>query len=68
MALFKSFPWDKWWWEFLTSRQKNGRLTYVSAYQFAKAKAKAASLSSASWPIETPARLLLTIGNRKVFR
>jgi hypothetical protein len=40
LDFFRDCPWDEWWMEFITSRRKDGRLTYVSAYQFAKAKAK----------------------------
>jgi hypothetical protein len=40
LAFFNKCPWDQWWHEFITARQKNGRMAYLTAYQFAKAKAK----------------------------
>ncbi len=40
LDFFRDCPWDEWWKEFITSRRKDGRMTYVSSYQFAKAKAK----------------------------
>jgi hypothetical protein len=40
LAFFNKCPWDQWWHEFITARQKNGRMAYLTAYRFAKAKAK----------------------------
>jgi hypothetical protein len=40
LAFFNKCPWDQWWHEFITARQKNGRMVYLTAYRFAKAKAK----------------------------
>src|ERR1017187_6172007 len=37
---FKSCPWDKWWTEFLTARNKNGQMTHLTAFGFAKVKGK----------------------------
>jgi len=37
---YKSAPWDKWWTEFHTLREKTGRMTYLTAWSFAKAKGK----------------------------
>lgn len=35
---YKECPWDKWWNEFNTARDKNGAMTYTTAWAFAKAK------------------------------
>jgi len=40
MKFFKSISWDKWWMEFSTAREPNGRLKYLSAWTFAKSKGK----------------------------
>ena len=37
---FKSCPWHEWWAEFLTARNKNGQMTHLSAYSFARLKGK----------------------------
>jgi hypothetical protein len=37
---YKKVPWHTWWNEFITSREKNGRMTYVTSWSFAKAKGK----------------------------
>lgn len=38
LAYFKSCPWDKWWNEFCTAREKGGSWTYTTALSFAKDK------------------------------
>lgn len=40
LKFFQTLPWNRWWQEFMISRGKNGRMTYLTAYSFAKAKAK----------------------------
>src|ERR1035437_3047999 len=37
---FQSRPWDQYWQEFLTARERNGRITYLTAYSCAKKKAQ----------------------------
>jgi hypothetical protein len=37
-AWFAKQPWDKLWHEFLTARQKNGKLAYLTAWAFVKEK------------------------------
>ena len=39
-SFFNHCPWDEWWYEFLTARNKNGRMQYLTAYGFAKEKAQ----------------------------
>ena len=39
---FKSCPWHEWWAEFLTARNKNGQMTHLTAYSFARVKGKTA--------------------------
>ena len=34
---YRSIPWDRWWDDFLTARDKNGELTYSTAWSFCKA-------------------------------
>lgn len=38
-AYFKTLDWQELWQEFITSREKSGRLTYLTAYSFARKKA-----------------------------
>jgi hypothetical protein len=38
LEYFKSCPWDKWWHEFCTAREKGGSWTYTTSHAFAKDK------------------------------
>jgi len=40
MKFYRSCPWDKWWTEFITSREKTGALTYSTSWALARAKGK----------------------------
>lgn len=44
LKFFNSCPWDKWWTEFLTSRDKKGGMTYRTAWAFARVKAKGSTI------------------------
>lgn len=40
LAYFKQCPWDEWWTEFMTARDKTGSMVYATSWQFAKAKSE----------------------------
>src|ERR1035437_4982986 len=40
MKFFNRCPWKQWWEEFLTDRRDDGRMQYLTSYEFAQEKAK----------------------------
>ena len=67
LEYFKNCPWDLWWQEFLTSRQKSGRMTYLTAFQFARAKAKSSEELNVIYKAIGPKPVLLDkAGEKKI--